>query len=305
MPEYRRDVDRAFRGAPGRRRAGGDQRPPGARGNRLHQPPFRREASDRRPRNCGRVCRAPTASATSPSSSSSRARVRQGRGPAMTALPPGAYEECPGRGSDEPLPWPAAERADDPISINYTSGTTGDPKGVSYTHRGAYLNALGDIIHSGHSGGIGVPLDAAHVPLQRVVHHLGRDRGRWNARLLASCQARRDLATDRCGRCDPPQRRPGRDDVDRARAPGASIRARGHSHDGGRRAQPDLRRRDGSAGSAGDPRVRAYRGLWAVLDVRLAAGLACARRSSASAKARHGKASAWSPRSGSAWSITT
>jgi fatty-acyl-CoA synthase len=35
------------------------------------------------------------------------------------------------------------------ISINYTSGTTGRPKGVMYTHRGAYLNALGEIIHSG------------------------------------------------------------------------------------------------------------------------------------------------------------
>ena len=35
------------------------------------------------------------------------------------------------------------------ISINYTSGTTGRPKGVMYTHRGAYLNALGEIIVQG------------------------------------------------------------------------------------------------------------------------------------------------------------
>jgi fatty-acyl-CoA synthase len=42
----------------------------------------------------------------------------------------------------EPLPLqPVGE--DDPISINYTSGTTGSPKGVIYTHRGAALNALG------------------------------------------------------------------------------------------------------------------------------------------------------------------
>lgn len=33
-----------------------------------------------------------------------------------------------------------------PITINYTSGTTGVPKGVIYSHRGAYLNALGEIL---------------------------------------------------------------------------------------------------------------------------------------------------------------
>jgi fatty-acyl-CoA synthase len=34
-------------------------------------------------------------------------------------------------------------------SINYTSGTTGRPKGVLFTHRGAYLNALGEVIVHG------------------------------------------------------------------------------------------------------------------------------------------------------------
>ena len=35
------------------------------------------------------------------------------------------------------------------ISINYTSGTTGNPKGVMYTYRGAYLNALAEVISTG------------------------------------------------------------------------------------------------------------------------------------------------------------
>ncbi|MGO4835572.1 AMP-binding protein, partial [Rhizobiaceae sp. 2RAB30] len=32
-----------------------------------------------------------------------------------------------------------------PLCVNYTSGTTGNPKGVVYHHRGAYLNALGNV----------------------------------------------------------------------------------------------------------------------------------------------------------------
>jgi len=35
------------------------------------------------------------------------------------------------------------------IALNYTSGTTGNPKGVVYHHRGAYLNALGNAITFG------------------------------------------------------------------------------------------------------------------------------------------------------------
>ena len=37
----------------------------------------------------------------------------------------------------------------DSISLNYTSGTTGRPKGVLYSHRSAYLNAMGNMVSSG------------------------------------------------------------------------------------------------------------------------------------------------------------
>ena len=42
--------------------------------------------------------------------------------------------------------WKLPEDEWDPIALNYTSGTTGNPKGVVYHHRGAYLNAASNII---------------------------------------------------------------------------------------------------------------------------------------------------------------
>jgi fatty-acyl-CoA synthase len=60
------------------------------------------------------------------------------------------YAELCARGSDDPMPWTVQDERST-ISINYTSGTTGRPKGVMYHHRGAYLNSLSEVIHSRHA----------------------------------------------------------------------------------------------------------------------------------------------------------
>jgi fatty-acyl-CoA synthase len=52
-------------------------------------------------------------------------------------------------GGDPNFIWSLPEDEWDAISLNYTSGTTGSPKGVVAHHRGAYLNALNNVFTSG------------------------------------------------------------------------------------------------------------------------------------------------------------
>jgi len=49
-------------------------------------------------------------------------------------------------GGDPDFAWSLPGDEWQAISLNYTSGTTGNPKGVVYHHRGAYLNAIGNVL---------------------------------------------------------------------------------------------------------------------------------------------------------------
>jgi len=49
-------------------------------------------------------------------------------------------------GGDPEYAWQPPSDEWNAISLNYTSGTTGNPKGVVYHHRGAYLNAIANIL---------------------------------------------------------------------------------------------------------------------------------------------------------------
>ena len=84
------------------------------------------------------------------------------------------YEQVHRRRRARTSPGRCPRSEDDPIALNYTSGTTGPPQGrglspprhvprVARQHRG-----LGD------AGASGVPVDAAVVPLQRLVLSRGR-----------------------------------------------------------------------------------------------------------------------------------
>ncbi|WP_020192433.1 acyl-CoA synthetase [Pseudomonas putida] len=63
-----------------------------------------------------------------------------GEGRAVSELD---YEALLNEGDPE-FAWEWPDDEWQAISLNYTSGTTGNPKGVVYHHRGAYLNALGN-----------------------------------------------------------------------------------------------------------------------------------------------------------------
>ena len=112
-------------------------------------------------------------------------------GPASASARPTTRASSPRAIRSSPGSRPADEW--DAISLNYTSGTTGNPKGVVYHHRGAYLNARLQHRHVGHAAARGLSVDAADVPLQRLVLSVDHGGERRHQRLPA--QGRRQAGS--------------------------------------------------------------------------------------------------------------
>ncbi|MEP6657463.1 MAG: AMP-binding protein, partial [Betaproteobacteria bacterium] len=74
--------------------------------------------------------------------------IADSEGPGGERLGPVEYESFIAAG-DPSFAWRHPSDEWNAIALNYTSGTTGNPKGVVYHHRGAYLNALSNIIDWG------------------------------------------------------------------------------------------------------------------------------------------------------------
>src|SRR2546427_256674 len=104
-------------------------------------------------------------------------------------------------------------------SINYTSGTTGRPKGVMYTHRGAYLNALAEIVaHAARAVGSDRRGDQPHLRPHRdlrAAHRVRLAPGVERARPRDPRAPARPAGGGQPDRLRAPRRRPG--DARRAR----------------------------------------------------------------------------------------
>ncbi len=151
----------------------------------------------------------------------------------------------------------------DAIAVSYTSGTTGEPKGVVTSHRGAYLNAVCNAVDVDDAALPGLSVDPADVPLQRLVLPVDDRHARRHPCVPPPRRGRRDP----CG--DPrPQGRPLLRRADRpqhadrrARRAARGDRPSRPRHGGGGRAVGGDDRGHGADRLRRHPHLRPHRGV--------------------------------------------
>ena len=282
-PQHARDGRGALRGAGAERRPQHAQHPARRGADRLAAEPLRVRGADHRPRaradgRRGAAHPAPRRTADGRSSSTSATANTRAPGERL-----GAHEYEALLAAHAPLRARSAGPADewDAIAVSYTSGTTGDPKGVVTHHRGAYLNAVCNAatwtmphfprylwtLPMFHCNGWCFPwtvalLGGTHVCLRKVEA----------AAILAAI---RDERVDHyCARADRPQ------PADRrARGDAPRHHAEGEGDGRGRRAAGVDDRGHGADRLRDHPRLRAHRGLRAGGGRGQAAVVAATRRS--------------------------
>ena len=167
-------------------------------------------------------------------------------------------------GGDPAFTWSLPADEWDAIALNYTSGTTGNPKGVVYHHRGAATNAISNILEwdlpkhtRSTSGRCRCSIATAGAfpgpsPRGRVVNVCLR-RVEAQAIFDAMREPRRDPLLRRAHRARPAGEFAGGDE--------GRCASRYQGHGGGRRAAGLDDRRHGADGLRPDPRLRPDRGL--------------------------------------------
>ena len=94
------------------------------------------------------------------------------------------YEEFVAQG-DPDFVWAMPDDEWDAITLNYTSGTTGDPKGVVYHHRGAYLLGARQCRHLRH--GASIRSICGRCRCSTATAGASRGRSRWSPAPMSAC----------------------------------------------------------------------------------------------------------------------